>query len=679
MRQRTIRWNGKLMAEVCFLLILILYPFRHVNWGLDLWDTGYNYANFTYMGLEHMDSMWLFSTYLANAVGHFLTRLPFGGTLVGMNVYTGLFVSLLAVMGYWFCTRKMGIPAWIVFVGEFAAVNLCWCPTALLYNYLTYVLFLGCVILLYKGLTENKKWVLYAAGICLGVNVFVRFSNLPEAAMIVAVWAYAVIEGLERAKEEKKKKGTEISEEADNEGNIVSGAKVGIMKKILAQAGRHTLWCMAGYLSALLVMLGYLHIRYGLGAYVEGIRRLFAMTDTATDYKAASMLTGMVYPYLDMLYWVERILVFVAAGMLLFGAVKYLSKYCRAIRENTAIVRLLSMVSRVIMILITCVMILWLYRSKLIYLLFHGTGSDGLQEWYSNKFASFLFYSYDSMYRPCVLFLMLTIFIGVVRVLQKSCPKQEKLISGMVVLVVILTALGSNNGVYPSINNLFVAAPYTLWQSVKFIQWTWKNGTGKVQWGQVISFLPVKQALCAMLILFFVHGIGFGAMFVFAEATGVQDISAQVSDNEVLAGVKMNPERAEYMTELTAYVEENHLRGREVILYGYIPSLSFYLQMPSAFNPWSDLDSYNVSVMESDLQELGGEIAEKNGEHPVVIAEKNYGVYESEGSDGLLVLGITEEGAQKISEDEKWQLISRFMKQHGYTLTFSNDKFYVWQ
>jgi hypothetical protein len=53
-------------------LILLIYPLRHVNWGLDLWDTGYNYANFQYMGTEHMDSMWLFSTYLANVTGNFL-------------------------------------------------------------------------------------------------------------------------------------------------------------------------------------------------------------------------------------------------------------------------------------------------------------------------------------------------------------------------------------------------------------------------------------------------------------------------------------------------------------------------------------------------------------------------------------------------------------------------------
>lgn len=634
MKQGNIKWNGKLVAEICFLLILILYPMRHVNWGLDLWDTGYNYANFMYMGTEHMDPMWLYSTYLANAVGHLLTLLPFGKTLIGLNVYTGLFVSLLSVMGYLFCTRTLGIPAWIAFVGEFAAISLCWCPTALLYNYLTYVLFLGCVILLYTGLTEDKKWLLFAAGICLGVNVFVRFSNLPEAGMIVAVWAYAVIEGLERRES----------------------------RKVLSQAGRHTLWCLLGYLSALIVFVLYIHMRYGLGNYVEGIQRLFAMTDTAKDYQAGSMLTGLIYPYVDILYRVVRIFVFVLVGMFGFAVAGIVINSCRKLKDDLIKAKTYSVIYNVLlvgcmlgMVIITAVMFAWLYRR---------VNDDG--------YVSFLFYSYDSMYRPTVMFMFLTMVIGVITIFRKNSPKQEKLISGMVVLVLLLTSLGSNNNVYPSMNNLFVAAPYTLWQAVKFVKYAWntsifsKNGEAKhvTWWKGIISGIPAAMILWSLIAMFLFHGVCFGAMFVFAEATGVQDISATISEHQVLAGVKMSPERAAWMTELSSHIKENNLQDREVILYGDIPSLSFYLQMPSAFNPWSDLDSYNISAMEQDTQELCGEIDEKGKGRPVVIAENTYVAYEESGE------GI---------EDAKWLLISQFMKQYGYEKSFSNEKFTVWE
>ena len=253
------------LLEIFGLLFLVLYPLRHINIGLDLWDTGYNYANFTYMGTEHMDSMWLFSTYLATAAGHLLTKLPGAGGLLGMNLYTGLFAGALAVMGYLFCTRRIGMGRLPVFLGEAAALSLCWCPTALLYNYLTYVLFLAGVILLYRGLTEERKGLLAAAGACLGANVLTRFSNLPEAGLIVAVWIYDVV--LCGRKERRAGFGRTL---------------------------RHTGWCLAGYAASLAAFLGYIGVRYGIGEYVEGIRRLFAMTDTATDYKADSMLMGIL-------------------------------------------------------------------------------------------------------------------------------------------------------------------------------------------------------------------------------------------------------------------------------------------------------------------------------------------------------------------------------------------------
>ena len=191
------KWGSQL--ENLAIVILAFYPLRHIGWGLDLWDTGYNYANFQYMGTKHMDSMWLFSTYLTNAVGNMLTKLQGGDTLMGMNLYTGLFAGALALIGYFFCTRKLKMPKAIVFLGEMTALSLCWCPTASLYNYLTYVLFLFSVIFLYLGLVRDKKGYLVCAGVLLGSNVLVRFSNLPEAAMIVAVWAYDIILWLEEA------------------------------------------------------------------------------------------------------------------------------------------------------------------------------------------------------------------------------------------------------------------------------------------------------------------------------------------------------------------------------------------------------------------------------------------------------------------------------------------------
>ncbi len=617
------RWLRDLLENL-YVVVLVFYPLRHVGMGLDLWDTGYSYANFQYMGTEHMDPMWLFATYLTNVVGHFLSGLPGAGTLRGMNVYTGLFVSFLALTGFLFCVRELKMPSWAAFLGEFLALSLCWCPTASFYNYLTYVFLHGCVLLLYFGLTREKKWCLFGAGVCLGANVFVRFSNLPEAALILAVWAYDVI--LWR---EMKKAGLG-----------------GRTESLPALLGRHTLWCLLGYLAALGVFFVDIQAQYGMGAYVEGIRRLFAMTDRAADYKAASMLFGIVRTYVEQLYWVVRIGVILAAGTVLSAAAGWLEErlpWKKAVRTAAGAAS----------VLLAAAMLAWLS---------------------ARKFASLLFYTYDSMLRPGILFLMLTMLIALVRILHPDSGRREKLFSGMMLLVVLLTSVGSNNNVYPSLNNLFLAGPYTLWQSWRFVRYV----GGKRIFGVRISAFPAKCLLTAFLLMCFFQFTLFGAVFVFAEATGVQNADSYVENNDVLKGIRMSGEKARWMTELSGYVAEEGLAGREVILYGQIPGLSYYLGMPSAFNPWSDLDSYSVERMASDLQETEEEMGRSGAVRPVILIEREYMVYLTGGAEALEELGVGEKRMEQITGDQKWPLLVEFMERNGYEPDFSNGKFTVY-
>lgn len=668
--------------DILALAVLFLYPLRHITWGLDLWDTGYNYANFQYKGLEHMDPMWLFSTYLANALGSVISKLPGAGSLIGMNFYTGLLVSGMAVTGYFFCTRKLQMPKWIAFLGEMVAISLCWCPTALLYNYMTYVLFLAAVMLLYLGLTRERPGYLVAAGVMLGANVLVRFSNLPEAAMIVAVWAYGVVEYLETIKLPTQEKS---DDENSNKSKVISQEdKKNIRKNIFKQTWKRTYLCVFGYLSALLVGFGYIHVRYGMDAYLGGIARLFAMTDTATDYKAGSMVMGVLLTYWQNLYWVLRIGVIVLAGLVMFGICAWIRRLVKSnsrpdeSHANEPEVSKAGIVGRILggktlvvlcyaaMTAVACCMILWLYL---------------------RHFCSMMFYSYDSMLRPGVLFLMLAMLFGIIRIFDKKSKKEEKLLAGILILVILLTSLGSNNEVYPSLNNLFLVAPYTLWESWRVIR---SSNEHVVTLGRItqnanvakesskkknrilVNIYPVKAVLVAFMLLCFVQFGGFGGKFVFAEATGVQDLSGRVENNEVLKGVKMPAEKAQWMTEISAFVEEEQLQGQEVILYGNIPALSYYLQMPSAFNPWSDLRSYHPDQMAAQLQSI-----KEAGEKPVIILEKE--VRELIAGEASVESAVAKEPVESNVGDIKLELLVDFMKQMEYKETFKNEKFVIYE
>lgn len=625
--------------EWFFVVVLLLYPFRHVNIGLDLWDTGYSYANFLYMGMEHMDPMWLFSTYLANVIGHIFTLLPGGETLLGMNIYTSVFVSALALTGYFFCTGKLRIPAGIVFLGEFVAVSLCWCPTAVLYNYVTYVFYLCSVIFLYRGLAERKNKFLFVAGVLLGTNVLVRFSNLAQAAMIVGVWAYGVICGLEESKEEST--------------NGWKRCKA-VMGKSWSHIWRDTLWCLGGYLAALAVCMGYMALRYGLDEYVQGILQLFTMTEGATDYKPTSMIYSLFDSYIRNLYWFKRLFTFVFIAFVICNVGKIVLHYTKLDKRNEGITSVIRMLGKVLSISIGLVMCYWMLE---------------------NKFYSLNYALYHSMQSPVIVFLMVIMLLAVINVLLRRIPKEEKLISGLVILIIIITSLGSNNGVFPSINNLFIAAPFAFWQFWKICM-EWKAiKLRKLE----LSVFPIKAVLGVFLALMICQSVGFGTKFVFVETRGATQTVAEVSNNEVLAGIKMNPERAEWLEELTAYVQDQGLQGQEVILYGQVPSLSFYLQMPSAFNPWSDLRSYTFTRMQESMGQVSAELratlaASSEGDDvdaPVVIVEKNY--YETVKDMQTNAPDATDAAVLK------WSLIGDFMEEFGYGLIFENEKFVVFE
>lgn len=622
--------KGSRFLGICckyiFPLILLLYPLRHISWGLDLWDTGYNYANFRYMGVEHMDSMWLFSTYLANVAGHFLTLLPGGHTLLFMNLYTGLFVSALALMAYFFCIKRLQMSPAIVFLGVFTAVSLCWCPTALLYNYLTYVLFLAGVMLLYEGLTQDKSILLILAGAALGTNIFVRFSNLPEMGLIAAVWAYGIIC--------KKKPGRVVKE---------------------------TLACFAGYAGAVLLWLLWISLRYGFAEYVEGISRLFAMTDTATDYQATSMLYGIYLAYRKNLYWL--------VGLLCFGGIGTFVCMCFPKKWKKAY----WIVGSVTAVAAFC----WLY--------FSNSETRG-------RFCSLHFDEYNAMLIPGIVFLMFTMLTAGIRILQPGVEKHEKLIAGMIILVILLTSIGSNNGLFPSINNLFLAIPYMLTTICKLclgapdlrFPVVWRRFTeekNRAEFGAAtfgINIVPIKAVCVMFLVVFLFQSIGFGTGFVFVEAAGAKNIDTKVENNAILKGIRMSSERAEWMSEISAYVTDKGLTGREVILYGQIPALSFYLELPSAFNPWSDLRSYSKAALEAALAEVETEMA-AGGMAPVVILDKKLIVYAEGGEAALIEAGYAQSEVDKVLSDTKLYLIWEYIERNGYVETFSNNKFVLFE
>ena len=260
-------------------LILLLLPLRHINQGIDISDTGYNLACFAWFG--ELDGMWVYVTYLANAVGHLFTKLPLGDTMLGMNLYCSLVVSGIALCAWYFLKDKL--PFGIVFAGEVLAIMLCWCPQVILYNYLTYLALIAGTVLLYQGIRSGKKWYYVAAGLVLGIGVGARFSNLTHMALILGLW----YDGFRK-------------------------------KRTVGEVAVDTLCCVAGYVLGIGAFLLMIQLQYGLAGYFEMMFGLQTMSSGASGYSAGEMIAGAFIDYFGSMKWGLLFLIYMAAGVVLF-------------------------------------------------------------------------------------------------------------------------------------------------------------------------------------------------------------------------------------------------------------------------------------------------------------------------------------------------------------------------
>ncbi|RKM59823.1 hypothetical protein D6855_08535 [Butyrivibrio sp. CB08] len=270
------------LEKYLFPLILLLYPLVAVNQGLDITDTTYGLSNYEYLPL--IDPMWGLSTFLANVVGRAIMKLPFAGTMLGMNIYCSFIISIAALVAYYALQRWM--PGWMIFIGEFICESLCWCPRVILYNNLTYLFFTLALVCLLIGMFEweMQNLFLILAGVCLGLNVMVRFPNIVETGLILVLWFYQAITG---------------------------DKFIDTVKKSLS--------CIAGFLLGIILPLLAIIGMYGPSAYFGMISSLFGATEGAQDYTALGMISSILSAYGTTLKEMLMMLPCVAAGIIMFN------------------------------------------------------------------------------------------------------------------------------------------------------------------------------------------------------------------------------------------------------------------------------------------------------------------------------------------------------------------------
>ena len=265
------------MERYLFPVLLVLWPLWGTFSGIDVTDAGYSLGNY----LTLKEGMWFFATFLANKAGAFLTLLPGGADLLAMNIKTALFVSAAALASYYALQRM--IPGWMVFLGELLAESVFWCPTVILYNVLSYVFLTFACLCLFRavnGVPRKRIWYV-AAGVFLGINVFVRFSNALQAVLILTVW----LEGMWSSRSRR---------------NVL----------------RDTGACVLGYAAGAGGVLAWISLEYGFSTYLSAIGELFGI---GGDYTFSDMLLTTLAAYRSALMWMLIMAACVIAGMFFFA------------------------------------------------------------------------------------------------------------------------------------------------------------------------------------------------------------------------------------------------------------------------------------------------------------------------------------------------------------------------
>lgn len=267
-----------------FPILIFLYPMINAGRGICLSDTGYSMSN--YMFFDRMQGSWKYATYLANLLGSIMIKLC-DGRMLYMNMLTSMIISATALLVY-YGLRDVIKPA-ILFLAEIMAVALCWTPSVILYNYLTYFLLTAAVVSIYKAVTCNEKSLYYLAGFLLGLNFFVRISNAIEVLLI-----FPMLLGIKKYTPKRKK----------------------------GEYFKPLFLSIAGYISGLIISVILCLIISGkdgiVGAFGWALNLLAGGNENASDYSMSGMILTILKNYGDNVKWLAIILMAIFLGVMGF-------------------------------------------------------------------------------------------------------------------------------------------------------------------------------------------------------------------------------------------------------------------------------------------------------------------------------------------------------------------------
>jgi hypothetical protein len=381
-----------------------------------------------------------------------------------------------------------------------------------------------------------------------------------------------------------------------------------ITREDFINAIRKTGVCILGFLVGAGVPYMIISVIYGPAAYFEMIANLFGMTENAADYSSGGMISLIISGYTG-----SAIAMLIMIPCLMAGFIMFL---------------------------------LWEDRYVWVKKVLFSAGLLILVRYYFAKgvFTRNYFY-YDSVFKAAMMFVIIAIILAIIGTIGfLNGSRQEQTLAFTVLMIVLLTPLGSNNYTYPVINNLYIVAPISLWLFRRLMQ----------RLGEREYNFAWQSMITMVIVTVLAQGLLFHSTFAFGDGTDGRKRDTVSSTIYKAQGMVSTGYNIESLEKLAAALGEMNLINNRVVLFGGVPGLAYLFDLePAIGTVWPDLDSYGTDVFEKELLEL----SVSDDPEPTVIIGKNMQEY--------------------ANISTKYDILLDYMNEHGYNKVFESERFMV--
>ncbi len=384
---------------------------------------------------------------------------------------------------------------------------------------------------------------------------------------------------------------------------------------------RLTLRCVIGY--AVGIVTGFVVIlitRGTLAGFFTMIHDVIFISDSSAGYSVSDMIVATIRNYI-LPYKFEAVMLL----MMLAGGV--VSHFLGKIRSSKPL-----LVFKFVCILASLALLIWF----------------GMRELYDFDYNGY------TPFNKMAIILITVIWVVLLSVLAKwNGDPNAKVMALMIAMILLITPLGSNNGIYPVINNLLIPLPFLLGWWREWCQRDTRN-----------FWVPTRIGLTIFAMFLLFQANAFKVNFTFGDYDDAESPrNTVVTGLGNIDGMWTRKARVEELQSLRASVDSLCEKEDRILVYGNIAGLYYVLDRDCPTSDyWTVLNTNSAKRLKKDLEKLDADTC------PVFILGRNQ------------YLEYTDTTAVMMNETdyEKRMLLWNYVKEHHYRYIDTIGEFVIY-